>query len=67
MPQYTIQELEKQTCQSFGGINCVLHQCMYECVLEKAKKNTAKGGKFAYKGYGYCPHCGYETNHCKCS
>lgn len=39
---YTIKELEEQTCQSFGGNNCVLHGCMFGCQLEAAKKKAAR-------------------------
>lgn len=38
MSQPTLQELEKHTCKSYGGNNCILHQCMFGCVLEKAKQ-----------------------------
>ena len=34
---YTFSELENMTCQSFGGNNCVMHGCMFECQLEEAK------------------------------
>lgn len=37
MKQKTFAELEKMTCQSFGGNNCVLHGCMFDCVLREAK------------------------------
>ena len=39
---YTIEQLEKESCSSFGGNNCVLHQCMYGCVLQDAKKKAMK-------------------------
>jgi hypothetical protein len=42
MKTYTKEELEKHTCKSFGGNNCILHQCMFECVLEQAKKEVNK-------------------------
>ncbi len=38
--EYTIEELSKETCNSFGGNNCVLHQYMFGCVLEEAKKKA---------------------------
>jgi len=38
MKTYTREELEKETCQSFGGNNCALHQCMFNCALAEAKK-----------------------------
>ncbi len=37
MDNYTFSELEKMTCRSFGGNNCVLHGCMFECQLYIAK------------------------------
>jgi hypothetical protein len=37
--KYTKEELDKYTCRSFGGNNCALHQCMFYCVLDKAKKD----------------------------
>lgn len=40
MPEYTFKELEKMTCQSFGGNNCVLHGCMFDCQLLEAKKRA---------------------------
>ena len=44
--EYTLEELAKETCSSFGGNNCVLHQCMFGCVLEEAKKKAReKAGK----------------------
>ncbi len=45
MKQYTTEELSKETCRSFGGNNCVLHQCMFDCVLNEAKKRAAKNGE----------------------
>jgi hypothetical protein len=41
----SLEDLEKETCQSFGGINCVLHQCMFECVLNKAKERATNSDK----------------------
>ena len=40
MKEYSLKELEKETCRSFGGNNCVLHGCMFYCVLEDAKKKA---------------------------
>lgn len=34
---YTFSELERMSCQSFGGNNCVLHGCMFDCQLQMAK------------------------------
>lgn len=42
MKEYTLQELENRTCQSFGGNNCVLHGCMFGCTLVEAKKQAIK-------------------------
>ena len=40
MPEYTFEDLEKMTCQSFGGTNCALHGCMFNCQLLEAKKQA---------------------------
>ncbi len=40
--ELTLEQLEKETCSSYGGVNCVLHQCMFYCVLEKDKKDAMK-------------------------
>lgn len=46
MPKkYTKQELAKETCSSFGGGNCAMHQCMFFCVLEKAKQEAEDESK----------------------
>lgn len=37
MDNYTFSQLQKMTCRSFGGNNCVLHGCMFECQLYEAK------------------------------
>lgn len=37
MSNHTFSELEKMTCRSFGGNNCVLHGCMFECQLQMEK------------------------------
>jgi len=42
MREHTKDELDKHTCSSFGGNNCVLHQCMFYCVLQKAKEELKK-------------------------
>ena len=42
MKSYTIKELEKESCLSFGGDKCLLYVCMFGCVLEKARAK-AKG------------------------
>lgn len=39
---YTLEQLEKETCRSFGGSNCVLHQCMFFCALQEAKKKLSE-------------------------
>lgn len=39
---YTLAELERKDCASFGGNNCVLHGCMFFCILEEAKKEARK-------------------------
>lgn len=41
---YTIEELEKMSCRAYGGNNCVLHGCMFEC-RRIAKINQLKGKK----------------------
>ena len=46
MKTYTVQELEKETCSSFGGSNCVLHQCMFGCVLHQAKQKAKEEQKY---------------------
>lgn len=33
-----LEELEKMSCRQYGGNNCALHQCMFECQLKKKKK-----------------------------
>jgi len=38
----TLKKLNEHTCRSYGGNNCVLHQCMFYCVLWKAKQEAAK-------------------------
>jgi len=42
---YLLKDLEKMDCRSFGGNNCVLHQCMFSCVLsdeiKKAKERES--------------------------
>lgn len=45
MSEYTTKELEKETCSSFGGSNCVMHQCMFFCVLDAAKKRAIEKEK----------------------
>ncbi len=35
--EYSLKELNNDTCRSFGGNNCVLHQCMFNCRLIEAK------------------------------
>jgi hypothetical protein len=40
--EYTLEELKDETCQSFGGLNCIAHQCMFVCVLEQAR-HKARG------------------------
>lgn len=64
--ELTLEQLEKETCSSYGGNNCVLHGCMFSCQLADAKARAKKGGEYAYKGQGYCHKCGWEINHCKC-
>lgn len=68
MADLSLEELKKETCSSYGGNNCVMHQCMFGCVLQKAIQMSEKGekGEYAYKGAGYCHKCGYDSNHCKC-
>nr|DAL72511.1 MAG TPA: hypothetical protein [Caudoviricetes sp.] len=39
---WTVKELEKETCLSFGGNNCVLHGCMFDCALREAKRRALK-------------------------
>lgn len=36
----TLAQLKATDCRSFGGNNCVLHGCMFYCVLYEAKKNA---------------------------
>ncbi len=38
--EYSLEDLEKETCLSFGGNNCVLHGCMFNCALREAKKRA---------------------------
>lgn len=40
MKPLTVKQLQKETCRSFGGNNCVLHQCMFGCVLQKEIKQA---------------------------
>ena len=40
--EYKLEDLQNETCRSFGGNNCALHQCMFKCVLAEAKKNALK-------------------------
>jgi len=42
MAQLTLDELKKETCQSYGGNNCVLHGCMFSCQLTDAMKARMK-------------------------
>lgn len=34
---WTLKELEQQSCSSFGGNNCAMHGCMFNCQLREAK------------------------------
>lgn len=43
--ELTLEELEKKDCRSYGGDNCALHQCMFSCVLEDAKKKVKQNDK----------------------
>lgn len=36
----TLEELNKLSCREYGGNNCVLHQCMFDCALAKAKERA---------------------------
>ena len=39
---YTVEELEKMSCRAYGGNNCALHVCMFEC-RRKANIDKLKG------------------------
>jgi hypothetical protein len=48
MEDYSLEYLKTQTCRSFGGNNCVLHGCMFDCQLKEAKKRAIEKNGVKY-------------------
>lgn len=47
--ELTLEQLKKETCQSYGGNNCVLHGCMFECALQAAMRKLLSENKTTHE------------------